>query len=216
MKSGKTIDLARRIVGGQGNLAFLESSLKLKDNLSKPLMRQVFKDELGQVGFSVCQTLVTRFTDSFGFSNKLNSVQIETLTVDTLEHFNYESLEDIILFFKMARSGKLGVTNRGIDSNLIFGDWFPKYMELKSVEREKTIEKKKKINKIDPFVLEKIKYTYEKAQKRKDIEKVYAYVDKLTKNFDRQMLEDTITDWEKDDKKIHFVYILKKKRRSIK
>ena len=58
------------------------------------------------------------------------------LTIDTLEHFSYESLEDIILFFKMARTGAFGSTKKGVDSNLIYGEWFPAYLEKKAQIRE--------------------------------------------------------------------------------
>ena len=63
--------------------------------VAKALIKSVFKGDAGQIGFSVVNVLVTRFIDSFGFSTKLNPTQIETLTVDILENFQYETLEDI-------------------------------------------------------------------------------------------------------------------------
>ena len=86
----------------------IEMSLTLAESDNKAKMRSVFKGDTGQIGFSVVKVLVNRFLESFAFSTKLNDSQVEILTVDTLENFAYESLEDIILFFKMARSGKFG------------------------------------------------------------------------------------------------------------
>ncbi|MDB0600069.1 hypothetical protein PL373_02635 [Tenacibaculum maritimum] len=83
--------------------------------------------------------------NSFAFATKLTDDQIDILTVDALDKFSHESLEDILLFFKMARSGKFGTTKRGVDSNLIFGEWFPMYLDLKSRERETVIENQKKL-----------------------------------------------------------------------
>ena len=133
----KTLDLAKNIVAGSISVSVLEIGLTVDKNLDKPVVRSLFKNENGAIGFAVVKVLVNRFIDSFGFSTKLSETQLEVLTVDTLEKFSYDSLEDIILFFKLARSGSFGTTKRGVDSNLIFGEWFPIYMEMKAEAREK-------------------------------------------------------------------------------
>jgi len=141
-----------------------EMGLTIQSTFSKPNIRSVFKGETAQIGFSVVNVLVTRFINSFGFSTKLDPMQIEMITVDTLENFAYESIEDILLFFKMARSGKFGTTKRG---------------------------------------------------DKLDTKKVEVYVDKITKDMDRQLLEDTILDWEKDPIKKKHIHILKAKRKTV-
>lgn len=194
----------------------LEMSLKMSDTISKPLVRSVFKGN-GATAFTFVTILVKRFTDSFGFSTKMTPIQIEMLVVDTLEHFNYESIEDIILFFKMARSGRFGATKRGVDSNLIFGEWFPMYMEIKSNEREKQVQKVKIDTSLDKrgTTMEEVLKDKIKLQKRKKIQDVENYVDRICLNFDRQMLEDTILDWSKDKERNEFIDILKRKRKTI-
>jgi len=139
----KTLDFSKEIINGNVNVSVVEMGLTINKCLEKPNIRIVFKDEFAQVGFSVVKVLVIRFMESFGFSTKMNDSQIDTLTVDTLEKFSYESLEDIVLFFKMARNGSFGTTNRGVDSNLIYGEWFPKYLEKKSELREQSYLKQK-------------------------------------------------------------------------
>lgn len=191
----------------------IEMSLTLVEADNKAKMRSVFKGDTGQIGFSVVKVLVNRFLESFAFSTKLNDSQVEILTVDTLENFAYESLEDIILFFKMARSGKFGSAKKGIDSNLIFGEWFPQFMEQKSILREQNQPKPElRQSATDEDILSYRKKLLQKKHK----EKVQQHVDYITKNMDRQMLEDFIIDWQKDSEKAKWVYMLKEKRKQIK
>lgn len=213
-KLEETLSLSKGIIQGKAGLAKMEMNLQIQDTFTRPTVRAVFRDH-GNIGFSVANVLVQRFADSFGFSTKLSPSQIETLTVDTLENFSYESLEDIILFFKMARSGKFGTTGRGIDSNLIFGDWFPKYLEQKAELREREHERKKAEMKATPVTVEDVKKTYSENQKKQNWEKAKDYVERITRNMDRQILEDTIVDWEKDPKKKYYVKLLKAKRKEI-
>lgn len=192
-----------------------EMSLSLESTFSKPNIRSVFKNETAQIGFSVVSVLVTRFLQSFGFSTKPDPTQIEMITVDTLENFSYESLEDIILFFKMARSGKFGETNRGVDSNLIFGKWFPMYLEQKAILREQEYQKEKALISKVQATDEDVSKTYKRINDAQYKIKVVEYVDKIVLNMDRQLLEDTIADWEKDEEKKQWVYLLKEKRRKV-
>ena len=193
----------------------IEMGLKMEHMFFKPTMRSVFKGETAQVGFTVANVLVTRFINSFGFSTKLDPSQLEMITVDTLENFSYESLEDVILFFKMARSGHFGTTNRGVDSNLIFGEWFPKYLEKKADLREQNYQETKGQSKSEGLTYEDVKKTYAKINNNNMPKKVQAHVDHITKDFDRQMLEDLITDWEKDKQRKPWLRILKEKRKTI-
>lgn len=218
-KLEETLDLSRNIISGKAGLVHLEMVLSVQNTFDKPNTRSVFKNETGAVGFSVVKVLVTRFIDSFAFSNKLNETQIELLTVDTLENFAYESLEDIIIFFKMARSGKFGNTKRGVDSNLIFGEWYPQYLSQKAEARENNYNKSKAVNSRLQATDEDVKATYSKIQKnveKRNMEtKVIQFVEKITKDIDRQMLEDLITDWSKDEVRKPWVYLLKEKRKTI-
>lgn len=217
MKSEETIELSKNIIKGEtGLVANMERSLTIEKTFSKPTIRSVFKGEAGQILFSVVNVLVSRFVDSFGFSNKLTDQQIEMITVDALEAFNYESLEDIVLFFKMARSGKFGTTKRGLDSNLIFGEWLPMYFEEKSISRERNYEKEKNERKADPESKNAVAVTYQKIAEKKKLKNIQRHIDKIVLKMDRQMLEDTIMDWQKDAEKAPYVELLKKKRREIK
>ena len=216
VKSDEVLNLSREIINEKISLAQLEMTLDISHTLSKPTIRSVFRDENGSVGFLVVNVLVNRFMSSFGFSTKLSKDQIEILTVDTLESFGYESLHDIIIFFKMARKGDFGTTKRGVDSNLIYGEWFPMYLEKKADIREQLIRKKENERKDKSIPISEVMKTYKKSLIQNVTERRLEYIEKLTKNMDRQVLEDTIDSWSNDkDLKPH-VYLLKRQRRIIK
>lgn len=191
-------------------------NLKMKQTFSQPTIKSVFKGENSPVGFSVIKILVNRFINSFGFSTKMDSEQIDSLTVDTLELFGHESLVDVILFFKMARTGYFGTTNRGVDSNLIFGDWYLKYLEKKALLREENYLAKKNERKSIPISTEDVLISYRKKMIQELEKNKFDFIDKHTKNMDRQVLEDTIDSWSKHSEMKKYVTLLKLKRRTIK
>ena len=210
-----TITLSKAIVSGTAQLAPLEMNLTLSETLDQPTVRKVFSGDNATIGFSVVKVLVNRFIESFGFSTKLSESQIEILTIDTIENFKYESLQDIILFFKLARSGKFGSTKRGVDSNLIFGEWFPMYMEQKADLREQQYVKQKSEMNAELVSIEDVKKHYEKLTEIPFVERVKNYADSITKDINREQLEVLIKEWESDEQKKPYVQILKVKRRTI-
>lgn len=215
----KTVSLAVNILNGKSNVSVIEMNLTMANTLESLNLKYVFKgEEKATIAFGVVKVLVGRFMDSFGFATKMNESQLDTLTVDTLESFKYETLEDIILFFKMARTGQFGSTGRGVDSNLIYGDWFPKYLELKSIEREKKIQREQAAFKENKLTSADIKKAYEKLQSQENtfVDKVIVYVEKITDGINREQLEKLIEEWMNDPQKKPYVYHLNKKRLTIK
>ncbi len=196
----------------------MEMGLTLKNTLESATIRSVFKGDNGQIGYSVVNILVKRFMDSFGFSTKMSDTQIEVLTVDTLEKLSFDTLEDIILFFKMARTGQFGTTKRGVDSNLIFGEWLPMYLELKAEAREKEYQKQKAEEIKPPISIESVHESYKKQMNsgQKYWDRVKERIDEITKDFNRQDLENLISEWEKDETKTKFLRELRLKRLDIK
>jgi len=216
-KQHATLDLAKNIVAGSVSVSVVEMGLTIEKNLNKPVIRGIFKNENGQIGYAVVKVLVNRFMESFGFSTKLSETQLEILTVDTLEKFSYDSLEDIVLFFKLARSGTFGTTKRGVDSNLIFGEWFPMYMEMKAEAREREQLKQKKQTEESLLSIEDVKKSYEKIQVGNSFrDRVLNYIDKITDGINRLELEDLIQAWSEDEQKKPYLRELKAKRLIIK
>ena len=216
-KQQETLDLAKAIITKNINLGFYELQLSIDKTIDKPIIKSTFKNENSQIGFTIVSLLVNRFIDYFGFSTKLNESQIELLTVDTLEKFSYDSLEDIVLFFKLARSGTFGTTKRGVDSNLIFGEWFPMYMEMKAEAREREYIKNKKTITESTISIEDVKKSYEKIKPAETFrDRVLNYIDKITEGINRLELEDLIQAWSEDEQKKEYLRELKAKRLTIK
>ena len=212
----KTLDLARNILNGNAQISVLEMSLNIRNTFDSTNIKSIFKGENSTIAFGVMNVLVKRFMDSFGFSTKLSESQIETITVDALEHFSYETMEDAILFFKMARQGKFGATNRGVDSNLIFGGWLPLYLAQKADLREQNyVRDKNEQNKIT-VDLNDVKKTYDKLKGNGMRDRVIAYIEKITKDIDRNTLEKIITEWRADPIKNEYIQLLTLKRLQIK
>lgn len=214
VKQQETLSLAKDIVSGKENIGMIENSLTIKSAYECPTIKNVFREN-NQIAFAVVQLLVQRFLSSFGFATKHSETQIEIITTDLLDNFKYESLQDIILFLKMARNGKFGTTARGLDSNLIMGDWMPKYLELKAEERERqyTLEKHQPHNEAVENFYKKMQRKKEHEQKEKDFRD---YVEKMTKGITREQLEILIKKVSLVEEAAPFLYILKLKRREIK
>lgn len=210
-----TLSLAEGIVSGGVSLVALERNVSLQTALASPIFRSAFRGN-DATGYGVAHVLCKRFLNSFSFSTKLEPAQVESFTVDALERFEYETLDDMVLFFKMARSGKFGTAKKGIDSNLVFGDWFPKYMEQKAEARERQTQADKVAKTTTPVTMEDVKKTYAKATEAKKEDEMRRHIDHLTATFDRQMLEDTITSWEKQPALQRALPYLKRKRLTIK
>jgi len=209
--------IAKGVLEGSLKVASLEIQLTIDKAFEKPLIRSVFKtDDEKLLSFGVVSMIVTKFLESFGFSNKPSQTMVDTITVDTLSKFEYETLDDIIIFFKMCRQGDFGTTGRGVDSNLIFGEWFPKYLEIKAEKRERIIESKKnplpENNAVEQFYA---KRRIEKARREKE-DRIRGEIDEMVKFMDRQMLEDTIIDWDKKEEMKPYMDYLKRKRLTIK
>lgn len=215
-KQEKTLDLCRQIVSDKNHISILEMSLTIQNSLDCSNIKSVFKNENATIAYSIMKILVVRFLDSFGFSTKHNETQIETITVDSLENFSYESIEDAVIFFKMARQGKFGTTNRGIDSNLIFGDYLPKYLDIKSIKREELHNREKQGAVNSVLTLDDVKKAYKIKSPQQQHDAIKKRINEITIGFSRQDLEDLIKLWQNDVVKKPFINHLKSKRLTIK
>lgn len=86
--------------------------------------------------------LVSRFNDALNLNNKLSDHQTLDIASDLIEFFTYETLEDVVLMFKMIRQGKIGGKIFRLDTQVIFGEWIPQYLEKKAEFRENNHKKK--------------------------------------------------------------------------
>lgn len=86
----------------------------------------------------ICR-LIEYFQDLVNINKKMEDFQIKVLAGDLFEAFIGDTIEDIILMFKMARKGDFGQIYR-IDGMVIM-NWVPQYLEYKAEEREKLYRK---------------------------------------------------------------------------
>ena len=81
--------------------------------------------------------------------------------------------------------------------------------------REQNYDRQKGEQKSKPVSIEDVKQTYAKIEERNLHQQRLEYIEKITKDMDRQILEDTIVDWEKDVARKPYVKYLKMKRKTV-
>lgn len=116
-------------------LTKIENNLQIKDCLNADLMINQKNRELDFV--KSIYALIFRFNELVNVGKKMNESQMMQLSYDLYERFKGDTLEDITLFFKMARQGEFGDFYR-LDSTVV-ESWLPKYFEIKNEAREREI-----------------------------------------------------------------------------
>lgn len=103
---------------------------------------------------------INRFSANFNVGKKFTPTQAITMALDLTEIFAYETIEDVMLMLKMARTGQIGDgKDFKLDSQTVFHKWIPEYLELKALKRENLHNRQKVelnlISKWSPENLEK-------------------------------------------------------------
>ncbi|MEG2510417.1 MAG: hypothetical protein RSA74_13295 [Chryseobacterium sp.] len=119
----------------------VERSLTVEKCLSAPLLVNQKQNEPELI--KSIFLIVKRFNDLVNVGKKMNEDQMIALSADLFERFGGESLEDVMLFFKMARSGEFGDLYR-LDSIVVLS-WVDKYLDLKITAREDEIQNERNI-----------------------------------------------------------------------
>lgn len=78
---------------------------------------------------------------------ELEGYQIQILAGDIYEKFKTDTLDDVVLMFKMARQGDFGKVYKCDTFEIM--DWCNKYLDHKSATRERLILKKKKVKELE-------------------------------------------------------------------
>lgn len=206
----------------QVELLMLEKNMNLPKAIDGTKIKKL-EQELGELTMvKIITYLLMRFSESFNVSKKLTDGQAPLIAVDIIEKYPYETIEDVILLLKQVRQGIIGDgKDYKLDGQNILNKWFPEYLEKKYTEVERQQKQlqndslKMSPGEIHPVTLYYQKQRQQKLQKEKDAE-MKPEIDEMLKNMDRQMLEDTIIDWEKRDDLKHWVAYLKSKRPHIK
>ena len=79
--------------------------------------------------------IITNFLFHTNAQRSMSEEQVYQLSIDMINTFGYESLEDIVLMFKLARTGKLKENYGTIDGTVV-GRWMGEYLNKKAINRE--------------------------------------------------------------------------------
>jgi hypothetical protein len=116
-------------------LAMFESDLSISQAVDGTMLIQMAKNDEKET-IKTLVFLISRMNDDYNSKQKMNQQQMFTMAIDLLDVFKYETIEDVMLMFKYARQGKIGGKLFKLDSNVVFNEWVPAYLEQKAVERE--------------------------------------------------------------------------------
>lgn len=116
--------------------AKIESRITLKSCLHADSLRKTYKsDPTGTIAAVIA--IIDQYSRSLNTYKEISQYQLHQMSIDIIDRFKHESLNDVILLFKYAREGRFGFRAR-FDSSVMV-EWIPHYMELKAIEREHVI-----------------------------------------------------------------------------
>lgn len=200
-------------------LMIIEKNLNIKSAIEGTKINKLEKT-FGEINITkVVSFLLMRFSDSFNVGKNLTPLQSAQLAIDIMEKYPYETIEDIVLLLKQVRQGSIGDgKDFKLDSQNVLAKWFPEYLDKKYAEVER-LNKQVQDSFISKHNEDAISKMYALRQKKKLQEekeqKIKEEIDDMTKNMDRQMLEDTIVDWNKKEDMRQYVKYLISKRPSM-
>lgn len=199
-------------------LIVFEKNLTVSNAIDGTKLRKLEK-EVGEVNTitAICY-LLNRFNANFNVGKSLTTQQSATLASDIVEKYPYETIEDIVLMLKQVRQGIIGDgKDFKLDGQNVLAKWMPDYLDRKYAEVERKNQKANEAlaeenNAVEMFYA---KRREQKAREERE-QKAKLHIDEMVKSMDRQMLEDTITDWSKKEEMKPYLDYLKRKRLIIK
>jgi len=199
-------------------LIVFEKNLSITNAIDGTKLRKLEK-EVGEVNTitAICY-LLNRFNANFNVGKSLTIQQSATLASDIVEKYPYETIEDIVLMLKQVRQGIIGDgKDFKLDGQNVLAKWMPDYLDRKYAEVERKNQKANEAlaeenNAVEMFYA---KRREQKAREERE-QKAKLHIDEMVKSMDRQMLEDTITDWSKKEEMKPYLDYLKRKRLIIK
>ena len=140
-------------------ITMFEKNLTVADAMNKGVMIRSFLKTAGEKNIVKCLSyLIMRASAFFNVGSNFSVSQANVMAMDLLEVFEYETMEDVMMMFKLGRQGKIGGKIFRLDSNVVFNEWVPDYLELKAIEREKGYQKEKNERKKPVDISESLKH----------------------------------------------------------
>lgn len=203
-------------------LIVFEKNLSLPNAIDGTKLRKLEKS-VGEIATitAICY-LLNRFNANFNVGKSLTQQQSALLASDIVEKYPYETIEDVVLMLKQVRQGIIGDgKDYKVDGQNVLAKWFPEYLEKKYIEFERQKKKESAITQSEIDIRSNAVHQFyakrkaEKARKEKQ-DQMHQEIDEMVQNMDRQMLEDTIADWERKPEMQSFLDYLRKKRLVVK
>jgi len=203
-------------------LIVFEKNLSLPNAIDGTKLRKLEKS-VGEIATitAICY-LLNRFNANFNVGKSLTQQQSALLASDIVEKYPYETIEDVVLMLKQVRQGIIGDgKDYKVDGQNVLAKWFPEYLEKKYIEFERQKKKENAITQSEIDIRNNAVHQFyekrkaEKIQKQKEVQ-ILLEIDEMVQNMDRQMLEDTIKDWERKPELQPYLDYLRRKRLVVK
>ena len=152
-------------------LAIFEKDLTLQKSMTGTSLARIEKKVSTGDLVRTIVFLIERAVDFFNVKSTLNSSQILLMAVDFLEVYKHETIEDIVMMFKMVRQGKIGDKIFYLDSHVIMNEWMPQYLNFKAQQREQDYKTNKSNDtKLEDFQVDALN-KYQKLKAKQETEK---------------------------------------------
>jgi len=203
-------------------LIVFEKNLSLSHAIDGTKLKKLEKT-VGEIGTitAICY-LLNRFNANFNVGKSLTQSQSALLASDIVEKYPYETIEDVVLMLKQVRQGIIGDgKDYKLDGQNVLAKWMPEYLEKKYIEFERIKKKETSSTQAENDIRSNaVHQFYEKRKaekaKKEQTEKMHQEIDEMIQNMDRQMLEDTIKDWERKPELQPYLDYLRQKRLVVK
>lgn len=128
----------------QKALVEIESGLTVSTAMDSTSIRKLDRSIGKKNIVKAISYLTLRLAENFNMRGNFNDIQAAVLANDLFEVFGYETLEDVVMMYKLARQGKIGDgRDFKLDGQTVLHKWVPAYLELKAIERENQHQNRK-------------------------------------------------------------------------
>lgn len=118
------------------NLPTIERTVNLQACIEGKTLKALERENLGKELKISLDLQLMRLAASMNLTRNITGAQVETIVLDLIELFPYETLEDFILVFKRIRQGYYGTDYNRLDGATIRG-CMQKHLDEKAALREK-------------------------------------------------------------------------------
>jgi hypothetical protein len=161
--------------------------------------------------------IITRFSNNFNVGKKFTDDQAIIMAMDIQELYQYETIEDMVLMFKMARTGQIGDgKDFKLDSQTVFHKWIPEYLEQKAIARQRKHDREKNLSFNRELSLEEVRKFNRKLKEKNHEKYIRNKIDEITKDFNLAQLDELIAQWSNNEQNLKYVKYLKSKRLTTK